>query len=607
MKPFRYKRTREWDWEVRAIMRKTKLWKKTTAVLVCTAMLAGLGACSKETETGGAGTAAQAESAKAGEEAGEGEEVITLTVMGEVGNDCISTDDAIGRKIKEELGIVLECTMVTNDKLKVMAAGGDLPDIIELHEAPTMAKSLIDAGALYPMDSWLENNGENIKTKLPDGLKWSKDVLGGGQTYVLPVAIEVTDKENPKKNGFVGFFTRWDYYKELGCPEIASEDDYLNVLKQMVDAHPETEDGKKVYALSGWTDWGLWPYKISYPFSFGYENLDNNQLFSHVTGELEDMFTKEDGIFWKSLAFFNKAYRMGIMDPEAFTMKNAQYHSKVANGEVLVAAANWDTPDLAICGENAGMYVLPGAFPYIAGIYPLESRLGYTTTNAICISANCKYPEKAMELLEYLNSDEGSRLVRTGIQGEDWDVVDGKPELTGKRLDNFISNNTKEKDYAEKTSPQGIGKYAWMCSTQAINPAADGYPYDLTNAKEYTMLSVSAADKDFSDYYSAGKAQYPGEAYVQLVEDGKMKALDTNRITGKLMEPVSDEAVKIFSKADEYFQANIAKIITCEDEAAFETQKQKMITDILAMGYEKALTQVQEQFAKAKEMEKQFQ
>ena len=573
---------------------------------MCAAMLTGLCACSKGAETGSSETVADSNGAKTEQAAESEDEVITLTVMGEVGNDCISTDDAIGRKIKEELGIVLECTMVTNDKLKVMAAG-DLPDIIQLHEAPTMAKSLIDAGALYPMDEWLENNGENIKTKIPDGLKWSKDVLGGGQTYVLPVAIEVTDKENPKKNGFVGFFTRWDCYKELGCPEITSEDEYLDVLKQMVDAHPETEDGKKVYALSGWTDWGLWPYKISYPFSFGYENLDNNQLFSHVTGELEDMFTKEDGIFWKSLSFFNKAYRMGIMDPEAFTMKNAQYHSKVSNGEILVAADNWDTPDVAICGENAGMYVLPGAFPYIAGIYPLESRLGYTTTNAICISANCKYPEKAMELLEYLNSDEGSRLVRTGIQGEDWDIVDGKPELIGKRLDNFVSNNTQEKDYADKASPQGIGKYSWMCSIQAINPTADGYPNDLTNSKEYTMLSVSAADKDFSDYYGAGKAQYPGEAYVQLVEEGKMKSLDANLITGKLMEPVSDDAVKIFSKADEYFQANIAKIITCEDEAAFEAQKQKMISDVLAMGYEKALAEVQEQFEKAKEMEKQFQ
>lgn len=574
---------------------------------MCAAMLTGLCACSKGAETGSSETVADSNGAKTEQAAESEDEVITLTVMGEVGNDCISTDDAIGRKIKEELGIVLECTMVTNDKLKVMAAGGDLPDIIQLHEAPTMAKSLIDAGALYPMDEWLENNGENIKTKIPDGLKWSKDVLGGGQTYVLPVAIEVTDKENPKKNGFVGFFTRWDCYKELGCPEITSEDEYLDVLKQMVDAHPETEDGKKVYALSGWTDWGLWPYKISYPFSFGYENLDNNQLFSHVTGELEDMFTKEDGIFWKSLSFFNKAYRMGIMDPEAFTMKNAQYHSKVSNGEILVAADNWDTPDVAICGENAGMYVLPGAFPYIAGIYPLESRLGYTTTNAICISANCKYPEKAMELLEYLNSDEGSRLVRTGIQGEDWDIVDGKPELIGKRLDNFVSNNTQEKDYADKASPQGIGKYSWMCSIQAINPTADGYPNDLTNSKEYTMLSVSAADKDFSDYYGAGKAQYPGEAYVQVVEEGKMKSLDANLITGKLMEPVSDDAVKIFSKADEYFQANIAKIITCEDEAAFEAQKQKMISDVLAMGYEKALAEVQEQFEKAKEMEKQFQ
>ena len=574
---------------------------------MCAAMLTGLCACSKGAETGSSETVADSNGAKTEQAAESEDEVITLTVMGEVGNDCISTDDAIGRKIKEELGIVLECTMFTNDKLKVMAAGGDLPDIIQLHEAPTMAKSLIDAGALYPMDEWLENNGENIKTKIPDGLKWSKDVLGGGQTYVLPVAIEVTDKENPKKNGFVGFFTRWDCYKELGCPEITSEDEYLDVLKQMVDAHPETEDGKKVYALSGWTDWGLWPYKISYPFSFGYENLDNNQLFSHVTGELEDMFTKEDGIFWKSLSFFNKAYRMGIMDPEAFTMKNAEYHSKVSNGEILVAADNWDTPDVAICGENAGMYVLPGAFPYIAGIYPLESRLGYTTTNAICISANCKYPEKAMELLEYLNSDEGSRLVRTGIQGEDWDIVDGKPELIGKRLDNFVSNNTQEKDYADKASPQGIGKYSWMCSIQAINPTADGYPNDLTNSKEYTMLSVSAADKDFSDYYGAGKAQYPGEAYVQLVEEGKMKSLDANLITGKLMEPVSDDAVKIFSKADEYFQANIAKIITCEDEAAFEAQKQKMISDVLAMGYEKALAEVQEQFEKAKEMEKQFQ
>lgn len=97
----------------------------------------------------------------------------------------------------------------------------------------------------------------------------------------------------------------------------------------MQDAHPTTSDGKKVYALSAWTDWGLWPYTIAYPFSHGYNNIDNNQLSNEVTNEIEDMFIKEDGIFWQGLAFFNKAYRMGIMDPEAFTMKAAQYNEKV--------------------------------------------------------------------------------------------------------------------------------------------------------------------------------------------------------------------------------------------------------------------------------------
>ena len=132
----------------------------------------------------------------------------------------------------------------------------------------------------------------------------------------------------------------------------------------MVDAHPTTADGKKVYALSGWSDWGIWPYMISYPFDMGYTNSGNNQFINNETGEFEDMFTVEDGPLWKALSFYNKAYRMGIMDPEAFTMKNSQYDDKIKNGEVLVCNYNWTQPDKNICGEDAAMYMIPGTFPY---------------------------------------------------------------------------------------------------------------------------------------------------------------------------------------------------------------------------------------------------
>ena len=202
------------------------LWKKVTSATLCAAMVGGI-------MVSNGALAVQAEE-------GEEKEVITLRVMGETGMDGISTDDAVGRYIKEKLGIVLEYTNVSTDRLKVMASGGDLPDIVELHNGDIDVKNLIDAGSLWAMDDWLAENGDNLKEKLPDALKYSKDIIGGGSTYFIPTNVQTENKDLPNKNGFVGFFTRWDYYKELGYPDVSTEDKYLDVLKQMVDAHPTT-------------------------------------------------------------------------------------------------------------------------------------------------------------------------------------------------------------------------------------------------------------------------------------------------------------------------------------------------------------------------------
>ena len=47
-------------------------------------------------------------------------------------------------------------------------------------------------------------------------------------------------------------------------------------------------------------------------------------------------------------------------------------------------------------------------------------------------------------------------------------------------------------------------------------------------------------------------------------------------------------------------KANIAKIITCEDDDAFAAQREKMISDINAMGYDQVLEEVQANFEDAK-------
>ncbi|MFR1010723.1 MAG: hypothetical protein ACLSGA_14645, partial [Ruminococcus sp.] len=71
-------------------------------------------------------------------------------------------------------------------------------------------------------------------------------------------------------------------------------------------------------------------------------------------------------------------------------------------------------------------------------------------------------------------------------------------------------------------------------------------------------------------------------------------------LAATLMQPISDEATRIGNKASEYVQSNIAKIITCEDDDAFAAQREKMISDINAMGYDQVLEEVQANFEDAK-------
>jgi hypothetical protein len=392
----------------------------------------------------------------------------------------------------------------------------------------------------------------------------------------------------------------------VGAPEIKNEDDYLNVLKKMVDYQPTTKDGKKVYALSGWIDWGIWPYTISYPFTHGYTN-SNGGFVNCVTGELESVYLKENGIFWKSLKFFNKANQLGIFDPEAFTMKNAQYDAKVKTGQVLVSATNWNTPDKSILGQDAAMYIIPGSSPYITQVYPEDNLLGYKGGDSIAISSKCKYPERAMEVLNYINSDEGARYVLNGNKGVDWDIVDGKPAMLGKLLKNKMSGAVEEPDYVKPGNPNGIERYAGFFVQDTNNPAKDGFPYSIAMSVEYKVKTSLPVDKDFSQRYGGADAVYPGQAYAKMIKDGLAKMVKTSYpIYAGLSEQPTDDTTRVLSKADQYINANIAKIILAKTDAEFDVQMKKTIEDIKAMGFEKAWAEREALYKKGQELSKSF-
>lgn len=582
-------------------MNSLKNVKGFLAVLLAVAMIAAMVACgdNSSTEQSNTSTASSASTSSTKNEAPANEPITLSILMGEApGLQDGINDVPLFKEITKATGITLDVVTTNKDKFKVQAAGGDLPDIIELQESQEMAPTLISSGAVIPLDDLLNTHGQNILKNIPLALKWEKEIVGNGKIYFLPVATSRADLNNAKPNSFVGFFTRWDVYKAIGAPEMKNEDDFLEVCKKMQEYQPKTKDGKKVYALSAWTDWGLWPYTISYPFSYGFSNKSDYASLNRETGELESNFLKEDGVFWRGIAFMNKAYRMGVFDPEGLTMKYDQYMKKVASGEVLNSAANFIPVDTKLTNELATMVVIPGAFPYITDVYTSDKPLGYSNTDARAITSNCKYPERAMQLLNYFDSTEGARLIMNGIKGTDWDVVDGKPTLIGEHM-KAVKDGTSA-DYYSKTQIRTFNLYY----TGSVVPE-DGYPVDLQNAPEIAIDAATPGYKDFAKYFDPSFS-YPGQVYAKAVKEGKAKTITSANLGSSLAPAPSDSTTQTLNKGSQYVISNVAKLIMAKDDEKFVTEKKKIIDDIKAMGYEKAFDDLLALYEEGKATEKRF-
>lgn len=92
-----------------------------------------------------------------------------------------------------------------------------------------------------------------------------KTFKSNGEDVQYFVTPRVTFGDTEANYGTVlnnGYVVRWDLYKEIGCPEINNDEDYIKALKAMKEIYPETEDGLPVYAMSAYNDSQLHSYFI---------------------------------------------------------------------------------------------------------------------------------------------------------------------------------------------------------------------------------------------------------------------------------------------------------------------------------------------------------
>ena len=232
--------------------------------------------------------------------------------------------------LEDQLNIEIKFVYLTPEAYAAGLSSGNLPDIVA---TKNNLATILENGVALNADPYLE---EYVPNLLKGDARLAYDVfkqLGyqGEGFYFFPQKIGYNGigySNSPYNRGYI---VRWDYYKELGYPPINNEDDYLDVLLQMYEKHPFTEEGYPTY-LFGSTNFQGYAtafrseLSLDYWASYKYQNnIFTNEVFDGYTDIKHSMW-------WASTAWLNKLYRAGradgSFDMECLTQTQEQFESK---------------------------------------------------------------------------------------------------------------------------------------------------------------------------------------------------------------------------------------------------------------------------------------
>lgn len=144
--------------------------------------------------------------------------------------------------------------------------------------------------------------------------------------------------------------------------------------------------------------------------------------------------------------------------------ENSFFQKTYGRKSFATACAYWDLDEdrnqiKEKWGENADYYpykVLGKGISADETTYNGRSTLGW---DAIAVTDHCKNMDAVLKVIDFLASEEGQYLMLWGIEGEDWNYVDGKRTPDAAILAEALS------DINQAKKNTGIRRWSWFIKT----------------------------------------------------------------------------------------------------------------------------------------------
>ena len=403
-------------------------------------------------------------------------------------------NDMVSQEITNRTGVSLNFTFAQtteNEQLNTLMASNKLPDLIVTSDNAIRAK-LIEEEMVYSLDELIDQYCPRFRTIIPK----RQNILfteADGKMYTLanwfgdPQMMKDIKGRLPAGAGLV---INKEMYAELGSPKMDTLDEYFDVL---------------MMAKEKWPDM---PY---YVFD-SYNGMDD--LISRIYGGQNMKVIEDDKVhmnfrdesYQNAIKFINKLYRAGLYNPENFAVTSEQYVEAIKNNKIF-SHWGWCANIMAYDMTMDTVYEVVEV-PEVEGYeYRITDMTGSMGLGSVYISKNCKDPERAILLLEFLASMEGQLLNYYGVEDRDFTIEEGvcrrSDEIEAARAD--FSKFTQEYGIVLGMNNLGVvgnfidhNGYYWSGKT---NPLYNGlYKYEDEARDEFinTCITIPAGDTEMA-------------------------------------------------------------------------------------------------------------
>lgn len=384
----------------------------------------------------------------------------------------------VEQKAREMTGIYLKNATIgsnstnSEEAMNLLLATGKIPDIVGSGRIKDVVNEYGPQGAFLPLNDLIDEHAPNLRAffdefpQIESALK-----AADGNIYYIPYA--------PDGKYGRGYFIRYDWLDKLGLDVPQNVHEFEAVLRAFRDRDPNGNgvQDEVPYFARQWEELirlvTLWDGRSS--------GSDTPHDYYVDDGEIKHPYAGEG--YREGIKNLTRWYDEGLIDAEIFT-RGSSSREYLLSEDLGGATHDWfastagynDALAETIDGFEFKAFVPPAS---VSGVRMEEHRRIPVKPDGWAIGATNDHPVETIKYFDFFFGEEGRRLSNFGVEGQQYEMVDGEPQFT----DEFL-NNGPVNSQLYQVGAQLQARGYWM-----------DYDYEIQWSNKYALEGIALYDQ----------------------------------------------------------------------------------------------------------------